>query len=174
MRRGTPCGRLGGASNGIPRRSPMSWIAMRRPTGARCPIGRRPAQWHADRSARRPKPTKLARNAALRTYVEDRLAGVVAAPSHARVHRPGSRRNRRPAKAWSPEQIARRLPIDFPDDQTMHISHEAIYKLFISKAVGLCVVNWRPACEQDGRYGCQGLARAERQRFYPAAGDHDQ
>ena len=39
------------------------------------------AQWHADRSARRPKPTKLALNVALRTYVEERLAGVVAAPS---------------------------------------------------------------------------------------------
>src|SRR5262249_16655656 len=43
------------------------------------------AQWHADRSARRPKPTKLARNVALRTYVEERLAGVVAPPSSARV-----------------------------------------------------------------------------------------
>src|ERR1700741_2949239 len=43
------------------------------------------AQWHADRSGRRPKPTKLALNIALRTYVEDRLAGVVAAPSGARV-----------------------------------------------------------------------------------------
>ena len=35
------------------------------------------AQWHADRSARRPKPTKLALNATLRTYVEERLAGVL-------------------------------------------------------------------------------------------------
>src|SRR6516164_6868820 len=51
------------------------------------------AQWHADRSARRPKPTKLARNAALRTYVEDRLAGVVVAPSCARVRRPGPRKD---------------------------------------------------------------------------------
>ena len=39
------------------------------------------AQWHAERSARRPKPTKLALNTALRTYVEERLAGVVVAPS---------------------------------------------------------------------------------------------
>jgi len=35
------------------------------------------AQWHAERSARRPKKTKLAGNAALRSYVEERLAGVV-------------------------------------------------------------------------------------------------
>jgi IS30 family transposase len=90
------------------------------------------AQWHADRSARRPKPTKLARNSRLRTYVEDRLAGVVPAPSRARARRPGPCRHRRWTKAWSPEQIARRLPIDFPDDETMRISHEAIYQsLFI-------------------------------------------
>src|SRR5208337_3990125 len=32
----------------------------------------------------------------------------------------------------SPEQIARRLPVDFPDDDTMRISHEAIYQaLFV-------------------------------------------
>src|SRR4051794_21630102 len=32
------------------------------------------AQWHADRSARRPKPAKLAVNPILRDYVQDRLA----------------------------------------------------------------------------------------------------
>jgi hypothetical protein len=99
------------------------------------------AQWHAERSARRPKPTKLALNPALRTYVEERLAGVVVAPSGAPVPGPtvpwkgrrhGPRKNRRWARAWSPEQIARRLEIDFPDDKTMRISHEAIYQaLFI-------------------------------------------
>ena len=39
------------------------------------------AQWHAERAARRPKRTKLALNATLQTYVEQRLAGVVVAPS---------------------------------------------------------------------------------------------
>src|SRR5215470_13274705 len=43
------------------------------------------AQWHADRSARRPKQAKLALNAALRTYVEERLAGFVVARSPARL-----------------------------------------------------------------------------------------
>jgi IS30 family transposase len=99
------------------------------------------AQWHAERAARRPKQAKLARNAALRAYVEERLAGVVIAPSGALVSGPavswkgrrhGRRQDRRWARAWSPEQIARRLPIDFPDDKAMRISHEAIHQaLFI-------------------------------------------
>src|SRR3979490_1535253 len=38
------------------------------------------AQWHAERSARRPKQTKLVLNATLQAYVQDRLAGVVEAP----------------------------------------------------------------------------------------------
>src|SRR4051812_4257269 len=46
------------------------------------------AQWHADRSARRPKPAKLAVNAALQCYVQDRLAGLVVAPNGAAVHGP--------------------------------------------------------------------------------------
>ena len=105
------------------------------------------AQWHADRAARRPKPAKLALNPALRTYVEERLAGVVVAPGGALVPGPrvswkgrrhGQRQDRRWASAWSPEQIARRLPVDFPDDGTMRISHEAIYQtLFVQGRGGL-------------------------------------
>jgi IS30 family transposase len=30
--------------------------------------------------------------------------------------------------AWSPQQIAHRLQLDFPNDETMRISHEAIYQ----------------------------------------------
>jgi IS30 family transposase len=99
------------------------------------------AQWHADRSARRPKPAKLVVNPTLRDYVQDRLAGTVVAPDGAAVHGPavtwkgrrhGRRQDRRWATAWSPEQIARRLRLDFPEDPTMRISHEAIYQaLFI-------------------------------------------
>src|SRR5262245_55841032 len=74
-------------------------------------------QWHADRAARRPKAAKLAVNAPLRGYVQERLAGLVRAPNGAMVRRPGvpwtgrrrgRRQARRWARAWSPEQIARR------------------------------------------------------------------
>src|SRR5690348_1419156 len=67
------------------------------------------AQWHAERSARRPKQAKLALNAALRTYVEERLGGAVIAPSGAAVPGPavhwkgrrhGPRQHRRWANAW--------------------------------------------------------------------------
>ena len=47
------------------------------------------AQWHAERSARRPKPARLATNPALRAYVRDRLAGAVVAPAGRRS--PGRR-----------------------------------------------------------------------------------
>jgi hypothetical protein len=73
--------------------------------------------------------------------VQDRLAGTVVAPDGAAVHGPavtwkgrrhGRRQDRRWATAWRPEQIARRLRLDYPEDKTMRISHEAIYQaLFI-------------------------------------------
>jgi IS30 family transposase len=117
------------------------------------------AQWHAERSARRPKKAKLVLNAALRTYVEERLAGVVVAPSGASVRGPavswkgrrhGPRQDRRWARAWSPEQIARRLPTDFPDDGTMRISHEAIYQALFVQARG-ALRRELTACLRTGR-----------------------
>ena len=95
------------------------------------------AQWHAERAARRPKRAKLATNPALRSYVQDRLAGAVVAPGGAAVPGPavawkgrrhGQRQHRRWASAWSPQQISRRLRLDFPGDETLRISHEAIYQ----------------------------------------------
>jgi len=43
------------------------------------------AQWHADRSAQRPKPAKLAANPILRDYVQDRLGGMIASPDGAPI-----------------------------------------------------------------------------------------
>src|SRR5215471_14188084 len=117
------------------------------------------AQWHAERSARRPKRAKLARNAALRTYVQERLAGVVVAPSGAPVPGPavrwkgrrhGPRKHRRWANAWSPEQIARRLPVDFPEDETMRVSHEAIYQALFIQGRG-ALRRELTACLRTGR-----------------------
>jgi IS30 family transposase len=117
------------------------------------------AQWHAERSARRPKAGKLAVNAALRAYVEERLAGTVIAPSGTFVlgpvvswkgRRHGRRKARRWANAWSPEQIARRLPLDFPDDETMRISHEAIYQSLFVQGRG-ALRRELTACLRTGR-----------------------
>jgi IS30 family transposase len=96
------------------------------------------AQWHADRSAR--QLAKLVVNPTLRDDVQERLAGTVVAPDGAASHGPavtwrgrryGRRQDRRWATAWSPEQIARRLRLDFPEDPTMRISHEAIYQALL-------------------------------------------
>ena len=57
------------------------------------------------RRARRPQRLKLQKNPVVRNYVAARLR-----------------------QAWSPEQIAGRLLLDYPDSPRMHISHEAIYR----------------------------------------------
>jgi IS30 family transposase len=57
------------------------------------------------RRQRRPKPSKLTANPALRAQVQQMLT------------------NR-----WSPEQVAGRLTVLFPDDKTMRISPESIYQ----------------------------------------------
>jgi len=117
------------------------------------------AQWHAERAGRRPKPAKLVMNAALRTYVQDRLAGIVVAPSGAVVPGPavpwkgrrhGPRQERRWARAWSPQQIARRLRLDFPGDETMRISHEAIYQALYIQGRG-ALRRELTACLRTGR-----------------------
>ena len=118
------------------------------------------AQWHAERAARRPKVAKLAANEGLRRWVEDRLSGVVARPGGPSVigptvaswkgRRHGRRQNRRWSTAWSPEQIAGRLPIDFPDDDSMRISHEAIYQALFVQARG-ALRRDLTACLRSGR-----------------------
>ena len=117
------------------------------------------AQWHADRAARRPKRAKLATNAALQRYVQDRLAGkvatsagkTIAGPSVAwKGRRHGRRQHRRWSRAWSPEQIAHRLPIDFPDDTSMRISHEAIYQALYIQGRG-ALRRELSACLRTGR-----------------------
>src|SRR3981081_4478000 len=128
------------------------------------------AQWLAELAARRPKKAKLALNAALQAYVQERLAGVVVAPSGAPVPGPavswkgprhGPRPDRRGARAGSPEQIARRLPIDFPEDQTMRISHEAIYQALFVQGRG-ALRRELTACLRTGRALRMPRARTRR------------
>ena len=71
-----------------------------------------------------------------------------AVPWKGRRH--GPRKDRQWARAWSPEQIARRLPIDFPDDKAMRISHEAIYQALFVQSRG-ALRRELTACLRTGR-----------------------
>jgi IS30 family transposase len=117
------------------------------------------AQWHADRRARRPKPAKLAVNPGLRRYVQDRLSGAVQRPDGTAVEGPavrwigrrqGRRKDRRWSRSWSPEQISNRLRIDFPDDESMRVSHEAIYQSLYVQGRG-ALRRELTACLRTGR-----------------------
>jgi IS30 family transposase len=73
------------------------------------------AQAMARERARRPKPSKLATNLALRHEVQERLK-----------------------TKHSPEQISGRLLVDFPDNEEMRVSHETIYQaLYVQSRGGL-------------------------------------
>jgi hypothetical protein len=58
----------------------------------------------------------------------------------------------------SPEQIARRLRHDLPEDTTMRISHEAIYQALYGQGRGLCGMISPPACALAARCACLGRA----------------
>jgi hypothetical protein len=102
---------------------------------------------------------KLADNKPLREYVEDRLSGQITRPDGTAVQGPtvrfkgrrhGRRQDRRWGKAWSPEQISNRLRVDFPNDETMRISHEAIYQALFVQGRG-ALRRELVACLRTGR-----------------------
>src|SRR3546814_18911617 len=83
------------------------------------------AQWHADRAARRPKPSKLATNTALRDYVQERLAGKITNPDGVgfsgpvvvwKGRRAVNRQSRRWSSDWGPEQLPPRPRLDSPKE----------------------------------------------------------
>jgi hypothetical protein len=92
------------------------------------------AQWHAERRARRPKAAKLLTNERLREYVQQRLSGEIRTADGRRVLGPQGpqwkgrnkphRSDRAWVSGWSPEQISRRLRAEFPEDESMRISHD--------------------------------------------------
>jgi transposase-like protein len=96
------------------------------------------AQWKAGMAARRPKVAKLLASPRLHAYVQERLSGQISRPDGTVIAGPRlprwtgrnkpHRKDRAWVQAWSPEQIANRIKLDFPDDESMRISHEAIYQ----------------------------------------------
>jgi len=74
--------------------------------------------------------------------------------------RHGRRKDRRWAHSWSPEQIANRLRVDFPDDGSMRISHEAIYQALYVQGGG-ALRRELTACLRTGR--ALGVPRARTQ-----------
>jgi IS30 family transposase len=137
------------------------------------------AQWHAERRARRPKTAKLADNERLRDYVQDRLAGLVRTPGGevvgpqvvVRKGRGKPHRKDRPwVQAWSPEQIANRLKVDFPDDESMRISHEAIYQALYVEGRG-ALKRELVACLRTGRALRVPRARSRRKPWAHVTAD---
>jgi IS30 family transposase len=118
------------------------------------------AQWKAQQAAKRPKTAKLVDNDRLREYVQERLSGSVRrldgtavtgpkTPAWKGLNKP-HRQDRRWATAWSPEQISRRLKVDFPDDESMRISHESIYQSLFVEGRG-ALKRELVACLRTGR-----------------------
>jgi IS30 family transposase len=100
------------------------------------------AQAEADRRARRPKNARLATQPRLRDYVQDKLSC---------------------AEHWSPEQIARRIRVDFPDDEQMRISHEAIYQALYVQGRG-ALRRELATCLRTGRALRKPRRREDRRR----------
>jgi len=134
------------------------------------------AQWKAETAAKRPKAAKLAVDPRLRDYVQDKLAGVLRARDGTGLTGPDvapwkgrnkpHRQDRRWSKAWSPQQIANRLRIDFPDDESMRISHEAIYQALYIQGRG-ALKRELVACLRTGR-----ALRVPRARSSNKSGGH--
>jgi IS30 family transposase len=119
------------------------------------------AQWKAQQAAKRPKVAKLVTNDRLREYVQERLDGTVRGPDGTVVAGPGAaewkgrkmkphRADRHWATAWSPQQISHRVRLDFPDDESMRISHEAIYQALFIQGRG-ALKRELVACLRTGR-----------------------
>ncbi|SDG35244.1 Transposase and inactivated derivatives, IS30 family [Paraburkholderia phenazinium] len=135
------------AKNGTPRNVPLrQFLGNRFHWRDRLEYRASVAQWKAELVAQRPKPSKLVTNPRLHHYVQDRLEGKVrdadgreiAGPRQApfKGRNKPHRGDRKWVNGWSPEQISKRLQFDFPDDESMRISHEAIYQALYIQSRG--------------------------------------
>jgi IS30 family transposase len=106
--------------------------------------GYRPVAAHDQAQVRacRPKPTKLADNPVLCEVV---IAGL--------------------ERLWSPEQISALLRVEFPDDESMRVSHETIYKsLYVQgrgelrRELAACLRTGRAARKPRGRAAHQTIS----------------
>ena len=61
--------------------------------------------------------------------------------------------------AWSPEQIAPRLRLDFPNDETMRISHESIYQSLYVQGRGALRRDLTAFFAPGGHCACLGRPR---------------
>jgi IS30 family transposase len=132
------------------------------------------AQWKADLVAQRPKTARLAANPQLREYVQERLSGQVRRLDGTPVAGPAAapwkgrnkphRGDRRWVTGWSPEQISRRLKVDFPGDESMRISHEAIYQALYVESRG-ALTRELVACLRTGRALRVPRARSKRKAW---------
>ena len=79
-----------------------------------------PAQRRADEQRARPKPRLLEENTALHDVVNAGLK-----------------------QDWSPQQISKRLREDYPDDETMRVSHETMSECLYLRRVASCAPSSR-------------------------------
>jgi IS30 family transposase len=93
--------------------------------------------------ARRPKCAKLASRPALRSVVEEWLE-----------------------ELWSPEQIAQRLRVEYPDDPMMQVSHETIYQSLFVQGRG-ALKKELVRCLRTGRAERRPRSRTERRGKIP-------
>ncbi len=132
------------------------------------------AQWKADLLALRPKEAKLVTHQRLRKYVQERLSGQVRRPDGTLAQGPETerwkgrnkphRQDRKWMLAWSPEQISHRLKVDFPEDESMRISHEAIYQALYVESRG-ALKRELVACLRTGRALRVPRARSRRKAW---------
>ena len=102
--------------------------------------------WHAHErareQARRPNPCKLHKGRLLREV------------------------SRRLEQLWSPEEIARRLRLEFPDDPEMRVSHETIYQSLFVQGRGE-LRRGLARCLRSGRTVRRSRGRVERRGRIP-------